>query len=243
MPSPLLDLGSGVLQVEERAAARGATDELRLGDAHPRCLQEVEHRLPRHVRIQLIRIPEDAFAHAVHEETSEVRGPPHHDVILILSGDFGVPEPENGWHCCGGFHGIQDREESPDTEGDTILRLGPQEDQPRVREFHGALDVVGRLLAGENDSIATDPRLKSRLDSVAFVDERGTRWHILARLAEDAHGHVEEGLQVRSRCGRDGALQDDSIDALPVLLDVAVRAQAEPEPLAEAGRVKARHLL
>mmetsp|Transcript_18965 Transcript_18965/g.48520 ORF Transcript_18965/g.48520 Transcript_18965/m.48520 type:complete len:498 (+) Transcript_18965:325-1818(+) len=70
------DLRCHLLQVEERAAAAGARDELRLHRPHARALQQAERRrAQRRERegIRLRRLHEDAIAEAVAEEAADLR--------------------------------------------------------------------------------------------------------------------------------------------------------------------------
>mmetsp|Transcript_19816 Transcript_19816/g.49429 ORF Transcript_19816/g.49429 Transcript_19816/m.49429 type:complete len:226 (-) Transcript_19816:1960-2637(-) len=67
-----LNLGRRLLEIEECPATRRATDELRLGDAHTRSLEQVEGRLAELISTHRACLPKQALTQAVHEEASKV---------------------------------------------------------------------------------------------------------------------------------------------------------------------------
>mmetsp|Transcript_70450 Transcript_70450/g.206610 ORF Transcript_70450/g.206610 Transcript_70450/m.206610 type:complete len:898 (+) Transcript_70450:80-2773(+) len=233
VPGAILDLRGSLLEVEQGAAARRAADELGLGDAHARRLEQVERGLDEVRRGQgLPCVPEHALAKAVHEQAAELRGGLDHEVVLVLVVILLVAEPVHHRHSLAGRNGRQLAHEATAHEGDAILGLGPQEDHPRLHLLESGLHLGGSLLAGAEERIPAKALLALLRLGRLHHDGRARR-HVRAALADHTQGDIQELLDLDAHIRRDHALDHNHIDALESLLHVHVRAERQVEALAD----------
>mmetsp|Transcript_107325 Transcript_107325/g.256315 ORF Transcript_107325/g.256315 Transcript_107325/m.256315 type:complete len:339 (-) Transcript_107325:1314-2330(-) len=243
MARSLLDLGRRGLQVKERPAAGGAADELSLGDAHARSLEQVEGRLPQLICGELLRIPQEAFAHTIHKKAAEVCSGFDNNIILVLPVLLGVVKPQHRWNTRLALHDID--EKSPGKESPAVPdgRLQQQHSGRGLLQcsLHGLL----RLFAGEKQRVAAQA-LRHLIASGRILSTHhdcGTLGDVRAGLAKHTCRHIQESLQLHTNVGCDHAIQDHHIHALPVLLHVAISSKTKAQAVAKSSGVEACKLL
>mmetsp|Transcript_29356 Transcript_29356/g.78834 ORF Transcript_29356/g.78834 Transcript_29356/m.78834 type:complete len:407 (+) Transcript_29356:575-1795(+) len=182
------DLSSDGLQVEERAAARGARDELGLCVTHARALEHGKAQRPK-VDRRGGRVDHDAIAEAIHEESSQVHA--HADGERVRVGDLVEVAHEDDGRVC----------------------LGPREHlEDAARRVHGR-EALGRLHEGEHrvEAAEAEQRLVRFCPVHAHREAQSARRQLgLLHAALGDGGEVHHGNRPRDgRCLEGGRVGKD----------------------------------
>mmetsp|Transcript_5118 Transcript_5118/g.12110 ORF Transcript_5118/g.12110 Transcript_5118/m.12110 type:complete len:503 (-) Transcript_5118:612-2120(-) len=193
MARRLLDLGRGLLQIEQGAAARRARDELSLGVAHAASLQQGERRPPDEVDRERGRVAdllhEDAVAGTVGQEGADLH--PHLEGQLVAFGRVGLEVMDHG--------------------GSNVLRLENLEDAAGGVEVG---QIVGNAKEDEGGVEVLDLlQLVLRLGSVdghGEADGAGGQGAILCDGVRELHegDGVRKGILLQLLGGNDDAHVD-----------------------------------